>query len=205
MRGPHGLPHFRDKSAPWGRYCPVEQSRVRAGLETLDFVKMKILVYPHEVLRKPARRVESVDRELQQIIDRMFETMYRAKGIGLAANQVGLPVQLVVMDVSGDEQPEEPLVLINPVIIAREGEETAEEGCLSVPGYGAPIKRSSAVQVKALDRNEHEIIIDAEGLMARCIQHELDHLRGLCFVDLLNPVKKALFRKKWAKIRPEDK
>ncbi len=166
---------------------------------------MKILVYPHEILRTKAKDVERIDGRFQEFIDAMFETMHRAEGIGLAANQVGRPVKLVVIDIpETEERKGGRLTLINPRITAVEGEESAEEGCLSVPGYGAQVRRPSLIQVLAYDREGKELNFQADGMLARCIQHELDHLDGICFVDRLNPVKKALFRKKWPKIRPKE-
>jgi peptide deformylase len=165
---------------------------------------MKILVYPQEILRQTASPVERIDGDLQHLVDEMLETMYHARGVGLAANQIGELKQLVVMDVTLDDDKRGPIVLINPRILSAEGAEVDEEGCLSVPNYAAPIQRASRVQVAGYDRHGKELKIEAEGLLARCIQHELDHLQGICFVDRLNPVKKALFRKKWAKIRPQE-
>ncbi len=165
---------------------------------------MKILVYPHEILKQKADPVKEIDGQLQTFIDDMFDTMYKAEGIGLAANQVGKLIQVVVLDVGNEDGGRNRFAIINPFIAEAEGEEVAEEGCLSVPGYGAPVKRASRVLVKGIGRDEKEIEIEAEGILARCLQHELDHLNGVCFVDRLNPVKRALFRKKWAKIRPQD-
>ncbi len=164
---------------------------------------MKILVYPHEILKSRAVPVRRLDGAIKRLADEMLKTMYKAEGIGLAANQVGELVRLVVIDIQ--RPPEEggtdgPLVLVNPVIVAGDGEEVAEEGCLSVPGYGAPLKRFSEVEVSCYDLDGKELRFGAGGLLARCIQHEIDHLDGICFVDRLNPVKRALFRKKWAKI-----
>ncbi len=164
---------------------------------------MNILVYPHEILKTKARPIKLIDGALQEMIDQMLSTMYEAKGLGLAANQVGELKQLVVMDVAGKGKPEKPIVLINPVIVASEGEEIGEEGCLSVPDYSAKVKRAAKVEVVGYDRHEQEIRLQAEGLMARCIQHELDHLNGLCFVDRLSPVRRVMFRKKWARIRQD--
>ncbi|NDY41999.1 peptide deformylase [Dissulfurirhabdus thermomarina] len=164
----------------------------------------KILVYPHDILRTPAEPVHRVDQAIQELIDEMLETMYAASGVGLAANQVGELKRLVVMDVTPREQGPSPIVLVNPRITLAEGEDVCEEGCLSVPEYSARVKRAQRVQVCGYDRNEKEVCIEAEGLLARCIQHELDHLEGICFVDRLAPVKKALFRRKWTKLRPKD-
>ena len=151
---------------------------------------MNILIYPHEILRKEARPVEGIDGWLQGFVDQMISKMYEAKGVGLAANQVGNPLQVVVLDVTPSEDGPHPIVLLNPVITAAEGTETNEEGCLSVPNYSAKIKRAARVEVKGFDRNGKEIRIEGEGLLARCLQHELDHLQGVCFVDKLSPLKK---------------
>ncbi len=163
---------------------------------------MEILIYPHDILLTRAEPVETIDGSLQEFIDAMITRMYRARGIGLAANQVGSLKQLLVMDCRQEEGvPPNPIVLINPVISASEGSETQEEGCLSVPDFTATVKRPSEVEVKGFDRHGKEVVMQAGGLEARCLQHEIDHLNGICFVDRLGPVKKALFRKKWAKLR----
>jgi len=164
---------------------------------------MKIYVYPHEILKKKAEPVREIDGALQKFIDDMIELMYRAKGVGLAANQVGEAIRLFVMDVSGSDEPPSPIVIINPVITAMEGSEVAEEGCLSVPRYSAKLKRASLVEVKGFDRHGNEIRYEGQGLAARCLQHEIDHLDGICFVDRLSSLKKAMFRKKWPKILAE--
>jgi len=161
---------------------------------------MKIFVYPHEILKTKAKPVSSIDGALQSFIDEMIELMYRAKGVGLAANQVGEAIRLFVMDVSGSDAPPNPVVVINPVITATEGTEVAEEGCLSVPHFSAKLSRAAKVEVKGFDRNGKEISIEGDGLTARCLQHEIDHLDGICFVDRLSPLKRAMFRKKWPKI-----
>jgi peptide deformylase len=164
----------------------------------------KILIYPHEILRQEAQAVNRIDGEFQGLIDQMLEIMYKAKGLGLAANQIGEPKQLVVMDITPSKENPKPIVLINPRITELEGEEVSEEGCLSVPNYTAPVKRAFRLRLLGYDRNGKELKLEAEGLLARCIQHELDHLKGICFVDRLNPVRKVLFRKKWPKIRPKE-
>jgi peptide deformylase len=178
----------------------------RTAGKAYHFPTMKILVYPHEVLTGKAKPVERLDGGLQQLIDNMLETMYEAQGVGLAANQIGELMQLVVVDVAQFEEGSQrrPIVLINPRIVVAEGEDVREEGCLSVPNYSAPVRRAANLQVEGYDRQGKEISLEADGLLARCIQHELDHLLGICFVDRLNPIRKALFRKKWAKIRPAE-
>ena len=166
---------------------------------------MNILIYPNEILQSQARSVEKIDGELQQFIDDMIIHMYRAKGIGLAANQVGELKQLFIMDCEQEDRGHRPIVIINPRITSSEGSETGDEGCLSVPDYTAAVKRASMVEVKGYDRNGKEITIEEQGLAARCIQHEIDHLNGICFVDRLGPVKRTLFKKKWGKILAEIK
>ncbi len=160
----------------------------------------EILVYPHDILKTKANPVKDIDQKLQNLIDEMLETMYKAPGIGLAANQVGILQQLTVIDITPSEEGRNPIVLINPQITDWEGEEVGEEGCLSVPNYTASVKRAARIHVVAYDRNEKEISIEADGILARCIQHEIDHLQGYCFVDRLSPIKKTLFKKKWAKM-----
>lgn len=160
---------------------------------------MNILVYPHEILRTKARPVETIDGALQDLIDSMIETMYRASGVGLAANQVGELRELVVMDVSPEGEGPRPIVLVNPVIVASEGEVVEPEGCLSVPDYSAEVKRAARVEVRGYDRHGGEISMECEGLLSKCVQHELDHLQGICFVERLGPVKRALFQRRWAK------
>ncbi|HID97146.1 MAG TPA: peptide deformylase [Thermodesulfobacteriaceae bacterium] len=165
---------------------------------------MNILVYPHKILKQKARPVENIDGKLQKLIDQMLDTMYLAKGIGLAANQVGVLKQLFVMDITPSGETPEPVTVINPRIIDSYGEEVQDEGCLSVPSYSASIRRPAGVMLEGYDRDGKPIRMEAEGLMARCIQHELDHLYGICFVDRLSSLKKAIFRRKWAKIRQQN-
>ncbi len=167
---------------------------------------MEILIYPHEILKTKADPVERIDGELQGLIDQMILQMYRAKGIGLAANQVGELKRLLVMDCNQEEgKKPSPVVVINPVITATEGQESYEEGCLSVPEITASIKRPAQVEVKGFDRNGNELRIEADGIVARCLQHEIDHLNGICFVDRLGSVKRALVRKKLAKAKAARK
>lgn len=165
--------------------------------------KRNILVYPHKILRSQARPVERIDGAFQDLIDEMIEIMYGAKGVGLAANQIGELLELVVMDVSAEGDRPQPIVLVNPVIDASEGEVVEPEGCLSVPDYTAEVKRAARVHVSAYDREGREVSLECEGLLAKCVQHELDHLKGICFVDRLGPVKKALFQRRWSKLRSQ--
>ena len=159
--------------------------------------KLTILEFPDPRLRKKAQPVEKVDDELRSLIDDMFETMYDAPGIGLAATQVDVHKRLLVTDVTADKS--EPYVLINPEIIAKDGVAVTEEGCLSVPGYYEEVKRAEHIRVRFLDRNGDEVEMDAEGLLAVCIQHEMDHLEGKLFVDYLSEAKRMRIRKKLVK------
>ena len=162
---------------------------------------LPILEYPNPRLRIKAQPMTPADftPELQQFIDSMFETMYAAPGIGLAATQVNVHKQLLVLDVS--EEKTAPLVLINPKIVALEGSQTYQEGCLSVPGIYADVERADRISVEAPDRHGQALKFDADGLLAVCIQHEMDHLAGKLFVDYLSPLKRELVRRKLEKQR----
>ncbi len=160
---------------------------------------LEILEFPDERLRKRARPVERVDDTIRKLIDDMLETMYEAPGVGLAATQVNVHRRVIVIDVS--ENKDRPLCLINPEILAREGEEEQEEGCLSVPGVFEKVRRAEKIKVRALDRNGEPFELEADGLLAVCIQHEIDHLDGKLFVDYLSPLKRQRIRKKLLKSR----
>jgi peptide deformylase len=153
---------------------------------------LKILEFPDERLRKVAQPVLAVNDSIRRIADDMLETMYDAPGVGLAATQVDIHQRIVVMDVSLDKT--EPLVLINPEIVDHSGLEVMEEGCLSFPDVFAKVERAEKVTLKALDRNGEEFTIEADELLAVCIQHELDHLMGKLFVDYLSPLKRQRIR-----------
>jgi peptide deformylase len=159
--------------------------------------KLTILEFPDPRLRTKAKPVEKVDDKLRSLIDDMFETMYDAPGIGLAATQVDVHQRLLVTDVTADKS--EPHVLINPEIIEKDGVTTTEEGCLSVPGYYEEVKRAEHIRVRFLDRNGDQAEMEAEGLLAVCIQHEMDHLDGKLFVDYLSEAKRMRIRKKLVK------
>lgn len=159
---------------------------------------LNVLRFPDTRLRKKASPVENVNDDIRKTLDDMLETMYEAPGIGLAATQVNIHKQMVVIDVS--EEKNQPLFLINPVITHKEGEEVSEEGCLSVPAYYAEVTRAEHVSVKAINREGEEFTLDAEGLLAVCIQHELDHLQGKLFVDYLSPLKQQRLQKKMMKL-----
>lgn len=160
---------------------------------------LNVLSFPDERLRTVAKPVEAVTPEIQQIVDDMLETMYAEEGIGLAATQVDVHQRIVVIDIS--ESREEPMVLINPEITEKRGEDGIEEGCLSVPGARALVPRAAEVSVKALNRDGEEITFDADDLLAICVQHELDHLQGKLFVDYLSPLKRKRIQDKLAKIK----
>ena len=155
---------------------------------------LNILHFPDPRLRYKAKPVALVDEALRKLVDDMFETMYAAPGIGLAATQVNVAQRLVVIDVTAEKT--QPLCLINPEIIDKSGEEEMEEGCLSVPGYFDVVRRAERVKVRALDRNGQPFEIDTDGLLAVCIQHEIDHLDGKLFVDYLSELKRQRLRKK---------
>jgi|SRR5580704_4503953 peptide deformylase len=159
----------------------------------------KILYLPDDRLRKVAKPVETFDDNLQSLIEDMFETMYDARGVGLAAPQIGVSLRLSVIDVIGDKNNQ--LVIINPEIVSSEGEKEYEEGCLSVPGAYDTVIRAEKVTVKALDRTGKPFEISAEGLLAECLQHEIDHMNGKLFLDLLSPLKRTMARRKLDKFK----
>jgi len=156
-----------------------------------------VLTFPDERLRTVAAPVEEVNKEIQTLVDDMFDTMKDEKGIGLAATQIDVHLRVVVMDVS-DEQ-DEPRVFINPEITKMDGTTVSEEGCLSVPNNYAKVERAEKVMVKALDRDGKPFELEADGLLAICIQHELDHLKGKLLVDYLSPLKRNRIKTKLEK------
>jgi len=162
---------------------------------------LTILEFPDPRLRTRAVPVKQVDDTLRQLVDDMIETMYQANGIGLAATQVNVHQRIVVIDVS--EERNAPQVFINPEIIEREGDEITEEGCLSVPGVYDNVRRADRVRVRWLGRDGEPFELQAEGLLAVCIQHELDHLQGKLFVDYLSDLKRSRIRKKLEKEQRE--
>ena len=160
----------------------------------------KILTEPNKILRQKSLPVEKVDGELQKLIDDMLETMYAAPGIGLAAIQVGVPKRIIVLDVASKDEPKNPMCFINPEIIEKsETNSTYEEGCLSVPGQFAEIDRPSKCYLKYLDYYGQQKELKAEGMLATCIQHEMDHLEGVLFIDYLSKLKKTMIIKKLSK------
>jgi len=160
----------------------------------------QILKEPDEILRKKSLPVDSVDKDLQILMDDMLETMYAAPGIGLAAIQVGIPKRVIVLDIEQKEGNKKPLFLVNPEIIQKSKNlSTYEEGCLSVPGQFAEINRPDKCHVKYLDYYGEKKEINAEGMLATCIQHEIDHLEGILFIDYLSKLKKTMIIKKLSK------
>lgn len=160
---------------------------------------LNILHFPDDRLRQVSKPIKSFDEHLNQLIDDMLETMYDAPGVGLAAVQVGHPIRLIVIDITDDRSA--PMALINPVIIAKDGSQTSDEGCLSVPAIYEPVNRAEQVQAEALDRQGKKYQLTATGLLSICIQHELDHLEGIMFVDHLSMIKRVRIKKKMEKLR----
>ena len=161
-----------------------------------------ILTEPNQVLRQISKAVVSVGKEEQRLMDDMLETMYSANGIGLAAIQIGVPKRIIVMDISKDKNKKEPKYFVNPVIKNKDTlKSTYEEGCLSVPNQFAEINRPKKCVVEYLDYNGKKQILRAEGLLATCIQHEMDHLEGILFIDYLSKLKKSMIIKKLSKMK----
>ncbi len=160
----------------------------------------KILTEPDPFLRQKSNKVDDVNNEIRSLMDDMLETMYSAPGIGLAAIQVGVPKKVIVIDLSRDDEKKNPYYFVNPLLITSSDNNAAyEEGCLSVPGQFAEINRPDKCKVKYLDYNGDEQILRAEGLLATCIQHEMDHLEGILFIDYLSKLKKSMIVKKLSK------
>ena len=162
---------------------------------------LNVLIYPEEHLNVVCDPVLDVNDETRKIIDDMFDTMYQEEGIGLAAPQVDILQRIITIDIEGDKQNQ--LVFINPAILDAEGETGIEEGCLSIPGFRALVPRKEKVTVKALDRDGKEFILKADGLLAICIQHEIDHLNGILFVDYLSPLKRQRIKEKLMKVKKQ--
>jgi peptide deformylase len=150
---------------------------------------LKIINYPHPTLRRASKPIRRVDARLRQMIDDMFRLMYAAEGIGLAANQVGLPLRLFICNLSGKPDEGEPRVFINPVLSRAKGQSEKEEGCLSLPGLYAQVRRPESVHVEAYALDGSPIQEDVGGMMARVVQHEVDHLNGILFIDRLSPTE----------------
>lgn len=160
-----------------------------------------IIYLPDPILRQQSQPVERVDKDLARFIADMIETMYDAPGIGLAAIQVGVPRRLLVIDVAGKDEPENPQVFINPEIVASgDGVSAYEEGCLSIPDYYAEVERPDTVTVKHLDRQGKQRVTEADGLLATCLQHEIDHLNGVLFIDHISKLKRDMVVRKFTKL-----
>jgi peptide deformylase len=163
-----------------------------------------ILTEPNKLLRQISERVEKVGEEERRLMNDMLETMYAANGIGLAAIQIGIPKRIIIMDISKDANNKKPMYFINPVIQQRAtSKSTYEEGCLSVPDQYAEIERASKCEIEYLDYNGEKKLLKAEGLLATCIQHEMDHLEGILFIDYLSKLKKSMIVKKLSKNKPD--
>jgi len=160
---------------------------------------LEILQYPDSRLTVPAQRVEKIDAATRKLVDDMAETMYAAPGVGLAATQVDVPKQIIVIDVSEDRS--DLRVFINPEVTRREGQAVNQEGCLSVPGIYDNVERSESVTVTALDRSGSRFTLNASGLLATCIQHEMDHLDGVLFIDKISALKRGMILRKLAKAK----
>ena len=166
--------------------------------------QMQIYTYPDQILRVKADPVQSIDEDTQTLIDRMAETMYAAPGIGLAANQIGKPIRILVYDLTPREEGRCLSVLINPEIVLAEGEIVHEEACLSVLDFCSDVTRTEKVKVRGVDRHGNPTDIEAEGLLAICLQHEIDHLNGVLFIDHISSLKRALYKKRLKKRLKKD-
>ena len=160
---------------------------------------MKIYTYPDAVLREQAEPVEDIDSAIQDLVDGMIDIMYAAPGIGLAANQVGELKRIIVFDIYREEGRRNPGVVINPEIVLSEGEIIHEESCLSVIDFSAEVSRKAQVKIRGVDRHGKPVDIEAEGLHAICLQHEIDHLNGILFIDYISSLKRALYKKRLKK------
>lgn len=177
--------------------CRLGTTRLRGYCKVM--AKLEILTFPDPRLRRQAEAVQQVDDSIRRLVDDMFETMYEAPGIGLAAIQVNVAKRVVVIDTS--ETKDQPLCLINPEILSKTGEEQMDEGCLSVPGFFESVSRAECIRARALDRDGQAFEFDADGLLAVCVQHEIDHLDGRLFVDHISALKRQRIRKKLEKER----
>ena len=161
---------------------------------------LPILKYGAPELRTVSKKVESFDGELEKVVRNLFDTMYGSPGIGLAAAQIGLNIQLATIDLSVGEDADKRIVLCNPEIISVEGEQKSDEGCLSIPDFTDTVTRPEKITVRGLDMHGEELTIEAEGLLARCLSHEIDHMNGVLFIDHLSSLKRTLIRNKIKKL-----
>ena len=164
---------------------------------------LDIRKYPERILKQKAASIESIDAHTQNLIDDMIETMRAARGVGLAANQIGVLKRLCVIDASTGEEKCPLIILINPLIIEKEGTVESDEGCLSIPGYTTSVKRAESVYVRGLNREGRTIEIEGTGLLSRALQHEIDHLDGLLIIDRMSPIKKEFFKRRYKKFLQE--
>ena len=159
-----------------------------------------LIILPDPILRQVSKSIETVDSEVKKLADDMLETMYDAPGIGLAAIQIGVARRMLVLDVAKDGEDKKPLVFINPEIVASSAERSVyEEGCLSIPDYYAEVERPAAITVRHLDRDGKEQLTEADGLLATCLQHEIDHLNGVLFIDHISKLKREMVIRKFTK------
>jgi len=186
---------------PWERTSAIEIRDLVHKVHAMT--QLTILQFPDSRLRNIASPVDEVTDSVRRLADDMLETMYAARGIGLAATQVNRSLRLLVLDLS--EGRDEPRVIINPEIVGREGSQTCEEGCLSVPGEYAEVERAEKIRVRCLNRGGEPVEFDADGLLAVCIQHEIDHLDGKVFVDYLSPLKRRMIEKRLKKARQQQR
>jgi len=191
----------------WGPVSCLELSNGNGVAERLmeeTAHEMKIYTYPDTVLKTAAEPVTEIDEDMQRLIDRMMETMYAAPGIGLAANQVGVLKRVIVFDRRPREKERDTAVMINPEIVLGEDQITWEEACLSVPDFSAEVVRKEKVKVAGLDRDGKPYTIEAEDLLAVCLQHEVDHLNGTLFIDHISALKRSLYKKRLMKALKEQ-
>jgi len=165
---------------------------------------LDIKKYPEKILKQKTSPIENIDDTTNRIIEDMLATMYNARGIGLAANQVGISKRLCVIDTGAEREKGSIIVLINPLIIEQEGFMEGTEGCLSIPGCATSIKRSEKVYVSGINRDGKQIHIEATGLLARVLQHEIDHLDGLLLFDRMSPIKREYFKRRYKKLQKES-
>jgi peptide deformylase len=165
---------------------------------------LEILRYPHPLLKKRCKKIETVDEEIRELVHQMTETMYDANGIGLAANQVGVPLRVIVVDVSPIDPQQEFLALINPEIISEEGEIDHEEGCLSVPDCFEKVKRKEKISVRGLSPEGKDVSVSGEGILGFAIQHEIDHLNGILILDRVSGLKREIYRRKIKKEKKKE-
>ena len=166
-------------------------------------MQRKIIKYPDPVLKKKAEPIAAITPEIRQLAEDMLESMYASEGIGLAAPQVGESIRLIVVDVTGPEKREEPMVIVNPEIVCSAGEVVSDEGCLSVKDMRSEVTRAETCTVRGLDLDGNQIEIEAEGMTSICLQHEIDHLEGVLFIDRISRLKRTLYDakvKKWIRM-----